>query len=46
MHLVAPDAADTLSANSDALRASFNASGLQLNQFVIDKENSKADIDD
>lgn len=45
MHMVAPDSANILSSNSDALRASFNASGLALSQLVIDQDDPERQHD-
>ena len=45
MHMVAPDSANVLSSNSDALRASFNASGLALSQLVIDQNDPERQHD-
>ncbi|MBC2768487.1 flagellar hook-length control protein FliK [Pusillimonas minor] len=45
MHMVAPDSANILSSNSDTLRASFNASGLALSQFVIDQNDPERQHD-
>lgn len=45
MHMLAPQSADVLSSNSDALRARFNASGLALSQLAIDRNTSEPQHD-